>query len=217
MYPIRKLKREDCTFPTPCLTTTNFQSREHMKTYWLQSFPPLQKPFLSLFLDVHKHHSPRLAICSMCPSVSCKDIASFKGESRVCAARSFKLQKTPRSIGQKPEAEESPQCMSWSKNLWKATRELQNTGAFVYPAWAHQFHCSWSSRALGSLHHVPPAQEKRAFSMVQKVKTELCQSLDVKTLSSLSAIKMNEEQGCLDKYQPKETLEAARRLLLHTT
>lgn len=51
---------------------------------------------------------------------------------------------------------------------------------------------------------------------VEKAETELCQSHSVKTLSSLSAIKMNEEQDCLDKHQPKETLEAVRRLLLHT-
>lgn len=50
----------------------------------------------------------------------------------------------------------------------------------------------------------------------ERAETELHQSSSVKTLSSLSVIKMNEEQDCLDKHQPKETLEAVRRLLLHT-
>lgn len=49
MYPIRKFKRKDYKFLPPCLTTTNFQSGEHLETYLLESLPPFQKLFPAPF------------------------------------------------------------------------------------------------------------------------------------------------------------------------
>uniref|UniRef100_H3AES5 HAT C-terminal dimerisation domain-containing protein n=1 Tax=Latimeria chalumnae TaxID=7897 RepID=H3AES5_LATCH len=55
------------------------------------------------------------------------------------------------------------------------------------------------------------AEPECAFSMVKKVKTELRQSLNIKTLNSLISIKMNEDHECFEAQQPKELLELAKK------
>lgn len=186
---IKDLKAKDDACPTPCLSTVIFRAGAR-GSLQLQTPPALPLPGRTA-----ARASPTCR--GFVPAARGRDSEghrlALRPSSPPCQVR--------RACRAKSRAQrEAPghRALGWV-GPWR-NRQARVDGAALGGG------CAGRARAGGGGHSAPAGNAG----------AEPCQSHGLETLGSLSAIKMNEEQDCLDKHQPKETLEAVRRLLLHT-